>query len=173
MVSPPYYRLVDSSEDGGGGTAEGFAADDAALGIADHAAGVKDIGAGRNAGGDKSTNNVNRIGHGVWQVFDIAIVRVGDGDGCTGSGGEFAVGDGFNIDAGNHAEGLDGGGANVDFVRGEVENLGRHGAVLPFMLRSFVAFRIRFLNLQFVHKICYDDRIYADFDLKSLVETEK
>ena len=115
------------------------AADDAALGIADHTAGVKDIGAGGNAGGDKGTDNVNRIGHGVWQVFDIAIVRVGDGDGCTGSGGEFAVGDGFNIDAGNHAEGFDGGGANVDFVRGEVENLGRHGAVLPFMLRSFVA----------------------------------
>lgn len=124
---------MHSGEDGGSGTAEGFAADDAALGIADHAAGVKDIGAGGNAGGDKSTDNVNRIGHGVWQVFDIAIVRVGDGDGYAGSGGEFAVGDGFNIDAGNHAEGLDGGGANVDFVRGEVENLGRHGAVLPFI----------------------------------------
>ena len=49
MVSPPYYRLVDSSEDGGGGTAEGFAADDAALGIADHATGVKNIGAGGKA----------------------------------------------------------------------------------------------------------------------------
>lgn len=130
---------MHSGEDGGGGTAKGFAADDAALGIADHAAGVKDIRAGGNAGGDKRTDNVNRIGHGVWQVFDIAIVRVGDRDGCAGSGGEFAVRDGFNIDAGNHAEGLDGGGANVDFVRGEVENLGRHGAVLPFMLRSFVA----------------------------------
>ena len=130
---------MHSGEDGGGGTAEGFAADDAALGIADHAAGVKDIGAGGNAGGDKSTDNVNRIGHGVWQVFDIAIVRVGDGDGCTGSGGEFAVGDGFNIDAGNHAKGLDGGGANVDFVRGEVENLGRHGAVLPFISCCFLA----------------------------------
>lgn len=163
---------MGGGEDGCGGTAEGFAADDAALGIADHAAGVKDIGAGGNAGGDKSTDNINRIGHGVWQVFDIAIVRVGDGDGCTGSGGEFAVGDGFNIDAGNHAEGLDGGSANVDFVRGEVENLGRHGAVLPFMLRSFVACGF-VLNLQFVHKICYDGRIYADFDLKSLVETEK
>lgn len=130
---------MDCGEDGGSGTAEGFAADDAALGIANHAAGVKDIGAGGNAGSDKSTDNINRIGHGVWQVFDIAIVRVGDGDGCTGSGSEFAIGDGFNIDAGNHAEGLDGGGANIDFVRGEVENLGRHGAVLPFMLRSFVA----------------------------------
>lgn len=96
-----------SGEDGGGGTAEGFAADDAALGITDHTAGVKDIGAGGNAGGNKGTDNVNRIGHGVWQVFDIAIVRVGDGDSCTGSGGEFAVGDGFNIDAGNHAEGFD------------------------------------------------------------------
>ena len=30
-----------------------------------------------------------------------------------------------------------------------------------------------FLNLQFVHDICYDGRIYADFYLKSLVETEK
>ena len=98
---------MDCGEDGGGGTAEGFAADDATLGIADHTAGVKDIGAGGNAGGDKSAYNVNCIGHGVWQVFDIAIVRVGDGDGCTGSGGEFAVGDGFNIDAGNHAEGFD------------------------------------------------------------------
>lgn len=57
---------MHSSEDGGGGTAEGFAADDATLGIADHAAGVKDIGAGGNAGGDKRTDNVNRIGHGVW-----------------------------------------------------------------------------------------------------------
>ena len=66
MVSPPYYRLVDGGEDGGGGTAEGFAADDAALGIADHAAGVKDIRAGGNAGGDKRTDNINRIGHGVW-----------------------------------------------------------------------------------------------------------
>lgn len=57
---------MHSSEDGGGGTAEGFAADDATLGIADHAAGVKDIGAGGNARGDKRTDNVNRIGHGVW-----------------------------------------------------------------------------------------------------------
>ena len=87
---------MDCGEDGGGGTAEGFAADDAALGIADHTAGVKDIRAGGNAGGDKRTDNINRIGHGVWQVFDIAIVRVGDGDGYAGSGGEFAVGDGFN-----------------------------------------------------------------------------
>lgn len=124
---------MHSGEDGGGGAAESFAADDAALVIADHTAGVENIGTGGNAGGDKSTDNVNRIGNGVGKVFDIAIVRVGGGDGCAGSGGEFAVGDGFNIDAGNHAEGLDGGGANVDFVRGEVENLGRHGAVLPFI----------------------------------------
>lgn len=130
---------MDCGEDGGGGTAEGFAADDAALVIADHTAGVENIRTGGDAGGNQRTDNINRIGHGVWQVFDIAIVRVGGGDGCTGSGSEFAVRDGFNIDAGNHAEGLDGGGANVDFVRGEVENLGRHGAVLPFMLRSFVA----------------------------------
>lgn len=64
---------------------------------------------------------------------------MGDGDGCTGSGGEFAVRNGFNIDAGNHAEGLDGGGANVDFVRGEVENLGRQGTVLPFISYCFLA----------------------------------
>lgn len=163
---------MHSSEDGGGGTAEGFAADNAALVVADHTAGIENIGAGGDAGGNQRADNVNRIGDGVGKVFDIAIVRVGDGDGCTGSGGEFAIRDGFNIDAGNHAEGLDGGGANVDFVRGEVENLGRHGAVLPFMLRSFVACGF-VLNLQFVHDICYDGRIYADFDLKSLVETEK
>lgn len=131
---------MHSGEDGGGGTAEGFAADDAALGIADHTAGVKDIGAGGNAGGDKSTDNVNRIGDGIGEVFDIAIVRVGGGDGCAGSGGEFAVGDGFNIDTGDNAKGFDGRGADVDFVRGEVENLGGHG-VLPFMLRSFCGLR--------------------------------
>ena len=124
---------MHSGEDGSGGTAEGFTADDAALGIADHTARVKDIGASGNAGSNKRTDNVNCIGHGVWQVFDIAIVRVGDGDGYAGSSGEFAIRDGFNIDAGNHAERLDGGGANVDFVRGEIENLGRHGAVLPFI----------------------------------------
>ena len=160
---------MHSGEDRGGSTAEGFAADDAALGIANHAAGVKDIRAGGNAGGDKSTDNINRIGHGVWQVFDIAIVRVGDGDGCTGSGGEFAVGDGFNIDAGNHAEGLDGGGANVDFVRGIWVDMGR------YFLSCCAALWLAdsFLNLQFVHDICYGGRIYADFYLKSLVETEK
>lgn len=136
---------MHSGEDGGGGTTEGFAADDAALGIANHTAGVKDIGTGGNAGSNKSTDNVNRIGHGVWQVFDIAIVRMGDGDGYAGSGGEFAVGDGFNIDAGNHAERLDGSGANVDFVRGEVENLGRHGGGTSFHAAQLCGLRIRFL----------------------------
>lgn len=130
---------MSGGEDGGGGTAEGFAADNAALVVADHTAGIENIGTGGNAGGNQRTDNVNRIGDGIGEVFDIAIVRVRGGDGCAGSGGEFAVGDGFNIDAGDDTEGLDGGGTDVDFVRGEVENPGRHGAVLPFMLRSFVA----------------------------------
>ena len=162
---------MSGGEDGSGGTAEGFAADDAALVVADHTAGIENIGTGGNAGSNKSADNVNRIGDGVGKVFDIAIVGVGGGDGCAGSGYEFAVGDGFNIDAGDNAKGLDGGGTDVDFVRGEVENLGGHG-VLPFILRSFVACGI-VLNLQFVHDICWDSRIYADFRLKSLAETEK
>ena len=124
---------MHSGEDGGGGAAESFAADDAALVITDHTAGVENIGTGGDAGGDQRADNVNRIGNGVGKVFDIAIVRVGGGDGCAGSGGEFAVGDGFNIDAGNHAERFDGGGTDVDFVRGKVEDLGGHG-VLPFIL---------------------------------------
>ena len=131
---------MGGGEDGGSGTAEGFAADNAALVIADHTAGVENIGTGGDAGGNQRADNVNRIGDGVGKVFDIAIVRVGGGDGCAGSGGEFAVGDGFNIDAGNNAEGLDGGGTDVDFVRGEVEDLGGHG-VLPFILRSFCGLR--------------------------------
>lgn len=123
---------MSGGEDGGGGAAEGFAADDAALVVADHTAGIENIGTGGNAGGDQRADNVNRIGDGVGKVFDIAIVRVGGGDGCAGSGSEFAIGDGFNIDAGNDTEGFDGGGTDVDFVRGEVENLGGHG-VLPFI----------------------------------------
>lgn len=162
---------MSGGEDGGSGTAEGFAADDAALVIADHTAGIENIGTGGDAGGDQRADNVNRIGDGVGKVFDITIVRVGGGDGCAGSGGEFAVGDGFNINAGDNAERLDGRSADVDFVRGEVENLGGHG-VLPFILRSFVACGI-VLNLQFVHDVCLNDRIHADFCLKSLVETEK
>ena len=35
------------------------------------------------------------------------------------------------------------GGANVDFVRGEVENLGRHGAVLPFCCAGFWSLRFQ------------------------------
>lgn len=131
---------MGGGEDGGSGTAEGFAADNAALVIADHTAGIENIGAGGNAGSNQRADNVNRIGDGVGKVFDITIVRVGGGDGCAGSGGEFAVGDGFNIDAGDDTEGLDGGGTDVDFVRGEVENLGGHG-VLPFILRSFCGLR--------------------------------
>ena len=162
---------MGGGEDGSGGTAEGFAADDAALVVADHTAGVENIGTGGDAGGNKSADNVNRIGDGVGEVFDIAIVGVGGRDGCAGSGGEFAVRDGFNIDAGDNAEWFDGGGTDVDFVRGEVEDLGGHDE-LPFILRSFLACGI-VLNLQFVHDVCLNDRNYVDFCLKNLVETEK
>lgn len=159
-------------EDGGGGTAEGFAADDAALGIADHTAGVENICTGGNAGGNQGTDNVNRIGNGVGKVFDISIIGVGGGDDSAGCSGEFAVGDRLNIDAGNHAERLDRYGADVNFVRGEVEDLSRHrwyflSAAQALRACGFV------LNLQFVHKICWDGRIYADFCLKSLAEMEK
>lgn len=94
------------------------------------------------------------IGHGVWQVFDIAIVRVGDGDGCTGSGGEFAVGDGFNIDAGNHA-----GGDKMEAVPMLI-SCGVRLRIWVDMGRYFLSccaalwLADSFLNLQFVHDIC-------------------
>lgn len=135
---------MHGGEDGGGGTAEGFAANDAALGIADHTAGVEDIGTGGDTGGNQGTDDINRSRYGVGKVFDIAVIGVRGGDDSAGCGGEFAVRDGFNIDAGNHAERLDGCGTNVDFVRGEVEDLGGHGAILPFMLRKVLGLRICF-----------------------------